>query len=1055
MSSIIKGRVGAEQVRSDFFYKPDFGLLDAALKSRQQHYDTNLATLKKAQLQAEQVNALDGYDKTRWHEIKAEYDQNVSNIKNLYNGDLTKADVELNLFTDRIGKDFGIHGEATALNNRYTSAMKNYEELKKRREEDKITEGQFTAWQRELKRTTETGIGKDSKRWNSWNSVTMTDAIIPEDFFNDFLKNKEKEYRESGYKLTRVAGKLTFTKDGHEYISYDSLLEEASRAFQNAANRTGQLREDYAHHLDVSGTKPSLEVITGTLETNMNRITQDLLDLQSLTGEKLQEKINTLGGGQVVEINGKVGPATLKYRDAFVKQLQSDLAKMEEQKNMFTQIGGNADLVKQYHYQYWADGVVKQLAHPYASAKSFDGYKVDMKITDDIYAQFALDKEKLRIQHGNDIARIQYEHNLKNPVPTHLDRTEASVDFEVPGGKSLSTLTKELEAKGEQRNTTVAGLLQQLLLSSDGGKELIKKYSSYFSVPGSLFGENPEQMMSTLLTYNEEARTVFLKELGLKESDFSNAAVVSNNGQTSLLITDATGTQRKVALPNMDVSLANSYLSTLRNIEVDRQMLLQRRDEAEKRAINNGNYTQEERRELLRYKENLPAISLGVQSFSELISKMRKDPNTNPHALSVLESGSTGGGGMVAAIPYKFDAVDLERKAMSGKLTKNDKQIITNALQYAQQTGDVASQKALSNLLQASSIVPTGIVEKFQADVNRQLSEDKVTYEVISSTSGYELFPGDPNWKMRSDQMNAYVKANLLTTPMYIGNEKNLMTLPEYFKSKNIDISQQKEILNELQLGTVMPVVSGHPNTTNPMHSAPISYRNSNGKLEQITAYIPNTSVDAPWMQKMTQSPSYVIGMRYQSGKQKGLEKFELQGTNLFDAIPQSTPEGTVFVPQPYTYSFNYSQQAGNKDRQDQRKDFVTINGISYSQEEGFKRLLDIEAKQEFTNNLMQSGVERKIVIYNGERVDNYHAIASIVDQGKAHVGKDGNIIFGSIPILQAHMALERLGVAPGIASSLLGVSPTGMTFTTKKSAGPSAYYERNNTTITYGDDNQ
>jgi hypothetical protein len=142
MSAIQAGRRGAGQTRADFFYKPNMNMVNQALAARQNRYNTNYALLDKFGAKMDEVHALDA-DKERWFEIKQEYDKKIDDTLKANRGDLSKSGALIKSLKSQIVDLFGIHGEATAIDSNYMSAMKNRQELKKRREEGKITEGQY------------------------------------------------------------------------------------------------------------------------------------------------------------------------------------------------------------------------------------------------------------------------------------------------------------------------------------------------------------------------------------------------------------------------------------------------------------------------------------------------------------------------------------------------------------------------------------------------------------------------------------------------------------------------------------------------------------------------------------------------------------------------------------------------------------------------------------------------------------------------------------------------------------------------------------------------
>lgn len=163
MAGIIAGRAGAQQATPGFFYKPNLDLVNQALASRQRRYDTNLAGLDALDAKLDEVSSLEGYDTDRWFEIKDEYGKKINTVMDAYKGDLSQATGLLRSMKRDVGDLFGLHGEARAIGSNYKAAVKNRKELRKRREKDDITEGQYRKYDIEMQKYMKTGIGKDPK----------------------------------------------------------------------------------------------------------------------------------------------------------------------------------------------------------------------------------------------------------------------------------------------------------------------------------------------------------------------------------------------------------------------------------------------------------------------------------------------------------------------------------------------------------------------------------------------------------------------------------------------------------------------------------------------------------------------------------------------------------------------------------------------------------------------------------------------------------------------------------------------------------------------------
>ena len=650
-NTISTGYVGADQVRSDFFFKPNFELLNQALASRQGMYDTNLATMNKVKAKADEVNALEGYDKERWHQKRSEYDTEIDRLKSLYDGDLSKINTDLDQFITNVGKDFGIHGEATAISNRYASAMANFKELEELRTKDEITEGQFRMWHRNLRETAAEGIGKDSKNWKSWGKVTATKAIKPEEFMNDFLKNKEADLVHNGYKVERQAGKLVFVREGHDVITYESLMEEGKAAMGAAMERTGQLDADYKWHLERTGEKVTVAPIIDQLKKSKDELINMHKGLTTFRGEELQRLINQAAGRNIINVDGKEGPQTLRMKEEALKYLTNQLQALDQSLTNMEKVAADPKAVENYHINHWKDRTLERLVHPYAGSKSRDRYNLDINISDDIYAQYALDTQKMMIQHGLDIQKIQLEWDLNNPTVPVMEEKMEGIYVPNPSGETPEDITKYKKNLESNMDFAAIGLIESSLGVENELKRLVNA------------GEVSIQDMQRLLANPNEAARLILKSRNINPADLSSAEVDGNGN----LVICRTG-QVIPLNPNLDRAFVEQQLGTIKTQQRQIQVAQQRENEAMQRVINNGKYTQEERKilqEIAEGKRPMPeSIPEGAVSDIQLYIWRKAAANGDIEAKKKLEKYTAG---LNSNLYNRFNSdMRAELKASSG-----------------------------------------------------------------------------------------------------------------------------------------------------------------------------------------------------------------------------------------------------------------------------------------------------------------------------------------------------------------------------------------------------
>jgi hypothetical protein len=390
LTGFMPERQGADQTRVELFFKPNLNLANQVLATRQGKYNQNLDAMAKAKAKVSEVNSLEGYDRNRWYEMQKLYDEDINNVMGLYNGDLSKADTELQGFLNKVGKDFGIHGEATAINERALGYMQNKKALDERYAEGKITQGQYWRLQDELEKTKDIGIGTDPKAYNPWRKINPMDAINFDKFANEFLKNKEADLRSKGYTRSLEGDFYVWRKSEHEFINESELLNELKTAYRNAAEKTGQLKDDFAYNAYASNLEMTKKTWTDQWTGVINEYDQRINKLKTLKGKELQEYIISMGYPLEGGADGIVGSKTIAARKALIEQADK-YKELYGQKIEDINSFNEAEVEKLYYDDY-VDKETTKLAKPYAGAKSFDREKIFQDIRQDPWVEFRIDE---------------------------------------------------------------------------------------------------------------------------------------------------------------------------------------------------------------------------------------------------------------------------------------------------------------------------------------------------------------------------------------------------------------------------------------------------------------------------------------------------------------------------------------------------------------------------------------------------------------------------------------------------------------------------------------
>jgi hypothetical protein len=425
---------GAEQVRVESFFKPNLQLLDKVLATRQTMYNTNLDTMAKAKAKVEEVNSLEGFDRDEWFKMQEDYDNEIGGIMSLYEGDLSKANAELYGFTTKVGKDFGIHGKATAINERALGYMANKKELDKRLAEGKIERAQYWKLQKELEDTAATGIGTDPKTYQGWRKINPMDAIKFPDFAEKFLKNKKESLKLNGYQMQKRGDFIEFVKTGAETISYEEVMDELTAAYNNEAEKTGQLRDAFDYHVYNNKINLTREKYVNAWTEKSGEYQDRINKLSTLKGNDLIQYINSIGG----QIKGNIiNSEVVAAKMAFLEQAKNYVDGYNERiKTVSDETKFNQQQVEGLYYKEFIESETRRQADPYARAISYSKDILEHSIHKDPRAEFEYAKAL------KDYEKLQEQ---VAPIMNYTHGESISIESLLKAKQGLSTKRSELK----------------------------------------------------------------------------------------------------------------------------------------------------------------------------------------------------------------------------------------------------------------------------------------------------------------------------------------------------------------------------------------------------------------------------------------------------------------------------------------------------------------------------------------------------------------------------------------------------------------------------------
>lgn len=254
------------------------------------------------------------------------------------------------------------------------------------------------------------------------NLLSREQAVDPDKFLQDYLKNYESDLEQSGYKLTRENGKLVYRKSETEKIDYDKVLSDSKLALKNAMNQTGQLNDWF-------------DVRTKDSQFSMQPFVEDYQKRLSSQAD-VKNKLETLSNKELIKYFNEKGIGANDKNIAALKEraLTQVNAQIENINSKLKDIGSitSPEDIKSFNKDYLIDQYLSNITKPYASAKSFEKKKTFQDVYSDPYVDFSLDKELAKFKKDLDNPYIPptsgYTEAFVNPLLGDIDKLTVGKD---------------------------------------------------------------------------------------------------------------------------------------------------------------------------------------------------------------------------------------------------------------------------------------------------------------------------------------------------------------------------------------------------------------------------------------------------------------------------------------------------------------------------------------------------------------------------------------------------------------------------------------------------
>jgi hypothetical protein len=512
-NKILAGNTGADQTRADFFYKPNMQLLNQALATKQKTYDDTLSGLKKIKARVDEVHTLGTHDTERHKQKALDYEGKIKDLQKLYGGDLSKAQGEFNDLLDVVAKDFGIHGEMTALESRYQGYMANSKDITDRRKKGEITKEQAWLLQRRLDKTDKIGIGDNPDQWIGWSSVNPTDAVDQAKFLKDFTEGWKADAVEKWGQPVRKNGILTWEKNGKKWADENEIAKAAKQALLNEMKKTGELDASWLYNKEVvrpdqftsEGLQNSYDTTVENTNTKLKGIQEKMDNLGTLSGKPLQEAINSIfkekGYAAPLTVDGKVGPRTKEALAQLNKSLEYDISNTKQELSTLED-GDPEAIVESQLYENWSSKLLEQAIRPWAQKEGFTEITHDLKTMKDPLAQWAHEKNMAKLNYTYQTKLEDYKWQKENEN-VHFQRATSG-----------QTVVGKYGKDGKEYKERLAGL------TARGGRNK-ENFIEALALNSGLTGPDKEKLIATL-------------GKKVSNSDIANGRISVVNGRTIL-----------------------------------------------------------------------------------------------------------------------------------------------------------------------------------------------------------------------------------------------------------------------------------------------------------------------------------------------------------------------------------------------------------------------------------------------------------------------------------------------------------------------------------------
>ncbi len=314
------------------------------------------------------------------------------------------------------------------------------------KQKERLEKGEITSEQ--YKQSVESPLAKYGQQGGleknaQLNLLGRTNAINPDEFLQDYLKNYESDLTQSGYKLSRENGKLVYRKSETEKIDYDEVLKDSKSALSNAMSQTGQLQD-------------MLDVRTGgqqmSMQPHIDKYTQGLTSQQDV-----KNKLSTLSNPELItyfESKGITGVNKNNVGALKTKALEQTNAQISSFESKIKDLNSITDPneINKFNRDYLTDNYLTGVTKPYASAKSFEKSKTFQDVYSDPYVDFSLDKQLAKFKQDLENPFVPpttgYTEAFNNPLLADVEPLKIGIDGKLEPSERLKALPRDTRTMG-------------------------------------------------------------------------------------------------------------------------------------------------------------------------------------------------------------------------------------------------------------------------------------------------------------------------------------------------------------------------------------------------------------------------------------------------------------------------------------------------------------------------------------------------------------------------------------------------------------------------------